>query len=274
MSSEYVRNLSDRELRDALKAFNESPGPITDSTRNLYRKKLESLVRTTPNKGQDNMIINEDEDDDDDTSDEDFVVEDEDDEDDEEEEYDENAYDVVEEDLTHLNDDDDDLNNPKLSSSRSFLRGALISLVTFFAALFVLYMISTNTKLLEPLKPLKSVTKQVLILLALSPIGYFCFRTLRFYKLRRHEENQRVCEMVSQALELLQSPDNPKGLMPILHIRDTLLTPAERKLKKMDQLWNKAVKFVENHESRVKVELVNIDGEDFRAWKWIGSRKL
>lgn len=84
---------------------------------------------------------------------------------------------------------------------------------------------------------------------------------------------QSVCKLVEEVLELLQSPDSPV-LMPILHIRDTILTPAERKDVKMTKLWAKTVKFVEDHESRVKVELVNVDGEDFRAWKWIGSRKL
>lgn len=85
---------------------------------------------------------------------------------------------------------------------------------------------------------------------------------------------QSICKLVEEVLELLQSPDSPEGVMPILHIRDTILTPAERKDVNMTKLWAKAVKFIEEHESRVKVELVNVDGDDFRAWKWIGSKKL
>jgi hypothetical protein len=288
-----VVSLSDQELRAALKDFNVSPGPITDSTRNLYRKKLATLMeeqdKVTSASGEEKTnsvgtAINGE--DDDDTSDEDYEVQEEelDDEEDEDEELEEEEEDL----MSELQDDDissSRINSTALgdlttradtdASANRISRAILVSIVSFFIAIFGYYVLSSNNlAFLEPLKPFRDITKKVLILLALSPIGYAAYRSLRFYRLRRHEENQKVCELVSQALELLQSPDNPKGLMPILHVRDTLLTPAERKTKKANMLWQKAVKFVEENESRVKVELVNIDGEDFRAWKWIGSRKL
>jgi hypothetical protein len=285
-----ITKLTDQELRAALKDFDVSPGPITDSTRNLYRKKLVTLMEERDKedpgspKGLNAVDI---EDDDDDSSDEDYEVQDEefeDEEDEEEDELEEEEEDLMSElqgddisssvinstvlgDLTTRTDSD--------ASANYISRAILISIVSFFVLIFSFYLLSSNNlALLEPLKPFKDITKRILILLALSPIGYAAYKSFRFYRLRRHEENQKVCELVSQSLELLQSPDNPKGLMPILHIRDTLLTPAERKTKKTNMLWQKAVKFIEEHESRVKVELVNIDGEDFRAWKWIGSRKL
>uniref|UniRef100_A0A6G1S475 Inner nuclear membrane protein Man1 n=1 Tax=Aceria tosichella TaxID=561515 RepID=A0A6G1S475_9ACAR len=293
-----VVSLTDHELRAALKDFDVSPGPITDSTRNLYRKKLATLMEesdkggaTSPRAQTMNSIETAvHEDDEDDTSDEDYEVHEEEELDDEEEDDEDEDLEEEEEDLmSELQDDDisssrintstalGDLTNRTDSdaSANRISRAILISIVSFFVLIFGFYLVSSNNlALMEPLKPFKDITKRILILLALSPIGYAAYRSLRFYRLRRHEENQKVCELVSEALELLQSPDNPKGLMPILHIRDTLLTPAERKTKKTNMLWQKAVKFIEEHESRVKVELVNIDGEDFRAWKWIGSRKL
>lgn len=287
-----VVNLTDQELRAALKDFMVSPGPITDSTRDLYRKKLATLMEEQDKGTGRNSNFEPAVSDDDDTSDEDYEVKDEelDEEDDLDEEEDgDGELEEEEEDLlSELQDDTlsssridatelGDLTNRTEAdaSANRVPRAILISLISFFVLIFGFYLMSTNKlELLEPLRPFKDITKKILILLALSPLAYAQYRLFVFYRRRRHEESQRVCELVSQALELLQSPETPKGLMPILHIRDTLLTPAERKAKSTNTLWQKAVKFIEENESRVKVEMVNVDGEDFRAWKWIGSRKL
>lgn len=315
-----VFSMTDQELREALKTYNQAPGPITDSTRNLYRKKLISLIddgsgntsKASPTgvvPGPPYLANDGDGDDDEDTSDEEFIVREEDleDSDDDEEESDESESEEDEdEDEDEFEEDesaeDEDLDNSvnefgdeiKLSSTTNenlttsmmassdstpnrISRGILILLVSFFVAIFSFYLFSSNNyKLLIPSQPFKNLTKQLVILIGLTyTIGYVAYRIFRSYRLRRHQELQRVSDLVTEALELLQSPDNPnpKGLMPILHIRDTLLIPAERKTRSAINLWAKAVKFIEEHESRVKVELVNIDGEDFRAWKWIGTNK-
>lgn len=305
-----VEELTDQELREALKGYEQAPGPITDSTRNLYRKKLISLMngdldglkQTTVKINKSNLATSnerdqthhsnvvDDQDDDDDTSDEDYLGEEseesEEDEEDEEEEFegeDEDDKLIAElEDsdieLSNLSNLRDNLNSTSMSVAPDAVpnrisKGLVLSLISFFTIMFSCYLYSRNDQ--ETLHKLyKSVARYSLVFILLSPVVYIGYRLVRSLRLRRHQEMQRVCGLVNEALELLQSPDNPKGLMPILHIRDTLLTPPERKTKKMTSLWNEAVKFIEEHESRVKVELVNIDGEDFRAWKWIGSRKL
>lgn len=296
---ENVSSLSDQELRAAFKKYAISPGPITDSTRTIYRNKLASLMEEEES-GQSNTAESKsgqstfkspvattaaiEEEDEEDTSDEDFEVQ-EDELEDEDEEYDE-EYEEEEDLMSELQDEEATISRINNSgygdittqtddpeaSAAWVSRGLLIFMISFFVVIFGVYSVTSNhSQLFESLKP---ITRWILLLLVLSPFGYIAYRTYRFYSLRRHERSQKVCSLVGEALELLQSPDNPKGLMPILHIRDTLLTPAERKSKQMNVLWQKAAKFIEEHESRVKVELVNIDGEDFRAWKWIGSRKL
>lgn len=300
-----VNILTDQELRAALKKYNVTAGPITDSTRNLYRKKLASTIEEnepdlTPVSSQETVkssprakstaaaapaqVIEEE--DEEDTSDEEFYVREEDLED-EEEDDDEEFEDEEEEDvLSELQDDDLTLSRmnatgmgdlttrslaePGASASRISV-GILISLISFFVVIISYYLLSKNNLDLSSLRPFKSI---LLVLALFSPVTFIAYKTFRYYRTKSHEENKRVCKLVSEAIELLQSPDNPKGLMPVLHIRDTLLTPAERKSKQMSATWNKALKFIEEHESRIKVELVNIDGEDFRAWKWIGTRKL
>lgn len=293
-----ISSLSDHELRAAFKKYDISPGPITDSTRNIYRNKLASLLEEEDTglsnfneskshfstlRGNTNVAAIEEEDEED-SSDEDFEVQ-EDELEEEDEEYDEECEE--EEDLmSELQDEDATLSrinnsgfgdittqtdNPE-SSAVWVSRGIVIFMISFFVVVFGVYLVSSSSsQLLESLKP---ITRWLLLTLVLSPFAYIAYKTYCFYMNRRYEESKKICHLVSEALALLQSPDNPKGMMPILHIRDTLLTPAERKTKQMNALWQKVVKFVEGHESRVKVELVNIDGEDFRAWKWIGSRKL
>lgn len=262
--STSVNALSDHELRAALKDHGLSPGPITDSTRDLYRKKLVSILEDVEEEEEGTVSEEQDRDSDleDETSDESFEV----DEDELNESSDSYSEEVEEDDVEDT--DMDDLKDSASQSNPSNSRYYLVLITTVAVIIASIYLYSNNIKVF------KNLTRQLLLLLAISPIGYLMYRSYRFYTTRRHEENTRVCKLVSDALELLQSPENPKGLMPILHIRDTLLTPAERKAKATIMSWQKAVKFIEEHESRVKVELVNIDGEDFRAWKWIGSRKM
>jgi len=92
---------------------------------------------------------------------------------------------------------------------------------------------------------------------------------IRRSKRIRTEEQDFVYDLVEKSLELLQSPDEPQS-MPVMHIRDTLLSPSERKTSKYKKIWDKVVKHIESTESRVKVELENIEGDDYKTWKWVG----
>lgn len=323
-----VESLTDMELREALKKHDISPGPITDSTRSIYRKKLASLLessdfnentndvsitatigsdKSTSTHSQESINlskfsvrsskytnhsavagkntrqtnhVDDDDDDDEETSDEDFVVQDEEEEEEDEEDSDDALTDsdelieADEEELERLRNDlkmenEEDvtvINPPKNGAGWSIV----YSLVVFIIAATALYLYSSSHL---PSHSSKTIALYTLIILGATPILIAVSRVVRFYQCRKKDQEQKIATMVSDALKLLQSPDNPKGLMPVLHIRDTLITPVERSSKKTMDVWKKSVKFIEDHESRVKVEMVNIDGEDFRAWKWIGARK-
>ncbi|KAI2796002.1 hypothetical protein RDWZM_006995 [Blomia tropicalis] len=106
-----------------------------------------------------------------------------------------------------------------------------------------------------------------LVALAFPLISYFIYRRSKHVA---SEEQALVYDLIEKSIELLQSPDEPQS-MPVLHIRDTLLSPSERKSTKFRRIWNRVVNHIENSESRVKVEFKKIDGEDFKAWKWIAA---
>ena len=116
----------------------------------------------------------------------------------------------------------------------------------------------------------KNLIWQIIIAIAVVATFWSVYWYMRYKKRLVDEEQDLIYELVEKSLELLQSPDNPQ-LMPVLHIRDTLLSPSERKTTKYKKIWEKVVKFIETNESRVKVEVENIDGEDFKAWKWVAA---
>lgn len=75
--------------------------------------------------------------------------------------------------------------------------------------------------------------------------------------------------LIDKAIKLLQymEPD----AIPVWHIRDSLLTPTQRQSIIYQRIWNQVTNFIEINESRVQSSLVNIDGEDFKTWKWISN---
>ncbi|XP_070571559.1 inner nuclear membrane protein Man1-like [Ptychodera flava] len=95
------------------------------------------------------------------------------------------------------------------------------------------------------------------------------------YRWKQEENEQReVYEMVEKIIDVLKTHHDAckrdKDLQPFLaipHVRDMLLPPADR--RKLQRLWDKAVKFLESSESRVRVESQCISGEDFAVWRWI-----
>ena len=89
-------------------------------------------------------------------------------------------------------------------------------------------------------------------------------------KERKNQQQRLFLELLEKSLELLQSPDEP-GSMPVLHIRDTLISPSERKDQHLMRVWEQVVRHIEAEESRVKVDMEEIEGETFKTWKWLCS---
>ena len=92
---------------------------------------------------------------------------------------------------------------------------------------------------------------------------------------QREKEEQEVYSMVEMIIDLLarhqaamvadRRPHD--AFLAVTHVRDVLIPLKERKTKL--KLWNKAVQFLEDNESRVRPEIQQIEGEDFRVWRWL-----
>jgi len=102
--------------------------------------------------------------------------------------------------------------------------------------------------------------------------GYFVYSKIRLMNIQKDKEYYdlitRVTGMVEQHYELsLLDPVNIKPYIAVSHIHDHLFTPSERAYKK--KLWNKVVEFIQNNESRIRLETQFINGEETSVWRWI-----
>lgn len=78
--------------------------------------------------------------------------------------------------------------------------------------------------------------------------------------------------MVEQIIDVIsqETEDSGEPYISVDHVRDTLISPQNR--EKMSSTWDAAVKFIQKNESRVRMEVQSVDGEDCRVWRWIASR--
>ncbi|OAD59627.1 Inner nuclear membrane protein Man1, partial [Eufriesea mexicana] len=63
-----------------------------------------------------------------------------------------------------------------------------------------------------------------------------------------------------------------ESFLAINHVRDNLIPPKDR--KKMAGLWEKAVKFLDENESRIRREVQQVAGEEFYVWRWLPNNNL
>ena len=108
----------------------------------------------------------------------------------------------------------------------------------------------------------------VVMFVLLIAVAIFYF--MNIHRKKKSAEEDLFYDLIEKSLELLQSPDEPQS-MPIYHIRDTLLSPVERKDKKILRIWDRVVNHIENSESRVSCSREEIEGENYKTWKWVAS---
>ncbi|KAF7253311.1 LEM domain-containing protein 2 [Varanus komodoensis] len=96
---------------------------------------------------------------------------------------------------------------------------------------------------------------------------------LKYYWRKREEEERTMYEMVQKIIAAVQGhyKEWEQNLerypyVGILHIRDTLIPPQDR--KKMKRVWDRAVDFLASNESRIQTESHRVAGEDMLVWRW------
>ncbi|XP_074646708.1 inner nuclear membrane protein Man1-like [Tubulanus polymorphus] len=123
-------------------------------------------------------------------------------------------------------------------------------------------------------KSMKKVLTGVLIFIAFIFVVATVYAIVRYRQFVKEKEKQKVYNLVERIIDLLkqQYEDSLEkkeisAYVPIPHARDVLIPMQDR--QKMMGLWEKAVHFLDANESRVRIDIQTIDGEEYECWKWL-----
>eukprot|EP00095_Tigriopus_kingsejongensis_P008817 maker-scaffold1296_size49803-snap-gene-0.16 protein:Tk08817 transcript:maker-scaffold1296_size49803-snap-gene-0.16-mRNA-1 annotation:"inner nuclear membrane protein man1-like" len=108
---------------------------------------------------------------------------------------------------------------------------------------------------------------------------YALYKLCIWRKERQLQENQEVFELVEQVLSLLvaqhqmvarsHGPGSARPWVAVNHIRDQLIPPQEREKKRRKRIWSQVVKYINDSESRVRVDVQKIFSEEHAVWQWL-----
>ncbi|XP_043796080.1 inner nuclear membrane protein Man1 [Apis laboriosa] len=122
-----------------------------------------------------------------------------------------------------------------------------------------------------------------LLIVSLGLLAAIGMQKLFIWYIRYKKSTEReVFKLVSDIINMVEmhhqnaainSPGNTQeSFLAINHIRDNLISPKDR--KKMAGLWEKAVKFLDENESRIRREVQQVSGEEFHVWRWLPNNSL
>ncbi|XP_037092111.1 inner nuclear membrane protein Man1-like [Pollicipes pollicipes] len=106
-------------------------------------------------------------------------------------------------------------------------------------------------------------------------VGAVALRTgLAWRRRRLQRQQQELCDMVDRIVDVVRrhalSPGGAdEAFVPENHVRDELLTPAERSNRGQMALWQRAVQHIRDGEGRVREECVLVAGESHLVWRWM-----
>lgn len=99
---------------------------------------------------------------------------------------------------------------------------------------------------------------------------------IRYVRNLRRTRRERLTNMIEDITNVLMEkaydPDTAAteaAAVVINHLRDKLILPSER--SKMESVWNAAIKYLEQHESRIQFSVAMRNGEDYRVMRWIDT---
>lgn len=118
---------------------------------------------------------------------------------------------------------------------------------------------------------LYSAGSSLVIVGVLTGLALGLQRFYKYYVSYKKRKSEEIYSMVEQIIDVIsqETEDSGEPYISVDHVRDTLISPQNR--EKMASVWDAAVKFIQRNESRVRMEVQSVDGEDCRVWRWISA---
>ncbi|XP_053603506.1 inner nuclear membrane protein Man1 [Plodia interpunctella] len=119
---------------------------------------------------------------------------------------------------------------------------------------------------------LYSAGSTLILMATIAVIMFALHRAYKYYVSYQKRKSEDIYSMVEQIIDVIsqETEDSGEPYISVDHVRDTLISPQNR--EKMASVWDAAVKFIQKNESRVRLEIQSVDGEDCRVWRWISPR--
>ncbi|KAF5281692.1 hypothetical protein FQA39_LY17713 [Lamprigera yunnana] len=118
-----------------------------------------------------------------------------------------------------------------------------------------------------------AIFNSIIVLVAIFISLYISNKLYKYFKLYQKQQKDEVFNMVRQIIDVLEtnSKDGEEFLV-INHVRDMIL-PIKNRIQ-MAKVWNEAVRFINENESRVRTEVQVVQGEPFEVWRWLGNPNI
>ncbi|XP_020278695.1 inner nuclear membrane protein Man1 [Pseudomyrmex gracilis] len=142
--------------------------------------------------------------------------------------------------------------------------------------------------ILNPELPMRCLVKNklfaifstMLIVAIVSLIGIGIYKSYLWYLKYKESTEREVFKLVSEIINIVEThhqnassqTGTQESFLAINHVRDNLIPPKDR--KRMASLWEKAVKFLDENESRIRREVQQVAGEEFHVWRWLPNNTL
>ncbi|XP_011879893.1 PREDICTED: inner nuclear membrane protein Man1 isoform X2 [Vollenhovia emeryi] len=125
-----------------------------------------------------------------------------------------------------------------------------------------------------------TVFSSLLIVAIVLLTGIGIYKSYLWYLRYKKSTEREVFKLVSDIISIVEThhqnastqPGAQESFLAINHVRDNLIPPKDR--KKMTGLWERAVKFLDENESRIRREVQQVAGEEFHVWRWLPNNSL
>ncbi|KAL0107851.1 hypothetical protein PUN28_014843 [Cardiocondyla obscurior] len=122
-----------------------------------------------------------------------------------------------------------------------------------------------------------TIFSSLLVMAIVSLTGIGIYKLYLWYLRYKRGTEREVFKLVTDIISMVEShhqnapaqSGTQDSFLAINHVRDNLIPPKDR--KRMSGLWEKAVKFLDENESRIRREVQQVAGEEFHVWRWLNT---